>query len=140
MTEVPAHGAAAVTFDGEGRVLLIKENYDQERWSLPGGAAEEGESLEETAIRETLEETELVVRVLHRIGSYGLDNGFTATAFVCSIVEGTPRVPPTGEIARVEWCDPTQLPEPRSSILHYAIPNALARRRDVIRTNLPRFS
>jgi len=33
----PTWGAAAVIFDTEGRVLLIKENYDRRRWGLPGG-------------------------------------------------------------------------------------------------------
>ena len=133
-------GSAAVIFDGEGRVLLIKENYGRERWSFPGGAVEIGESLEEAAVRETREETEVGVEVLHCVGSYGLDDGFTATAFLCSIVEGMPRVPESGEIARVEWFDPRQLPEPQSNILHYAMPDALAQRRDVIRTSLRRIN
>jgi 8-oxo-dGTP diphosphatase len=140
VADAPTRGAAAVIFDREGRVLLIRENYERRRWSLPGGAVEDGESLEEAAVRETLEETELVVGIEHRIGSYELDDGFTVAAFRCSIVSGVPRVPSTDEIAAVEWCDPAQLPEPISNVLHYAVPDALAGRRNVIRTNLPRIS
>jgi len=140
VADVSTRGAAAVILDLEGRVLLIKENYDRRRWSLPGGAVEDGESLEEAAIRETLEETELVVDVEHRIGSYELDDGFTVAAFRCSIVSGVPRVPPTAEIAEVRWWDPAQLPEPKSNVLHYAVPDALAGHRDVIRTKLPRIN
>lgn len=140
MVDAPTRGAAAVVFDGEGRILLIKENYDRRRWSLPGGAVEDGESLEEAAIRETIEETELVVRIEHRVGSYEFDDGFTVAVFYCSIVSGVPHVPSTYEIAEVEWCDVAQLPEPKSNVLDYAVPDALAGRRAVIRTNLPRIN
>jgi 8-oxo-dGTP pyrophosphatase MutT (NUDIX family) len=129
-----------VIFDAEGRVLLVKENYDRRRWSLPGGAVEPGESDEDAAVREVAEETGLVVHVQHLIGSYGLDNGFTATAFLCSITVGVPAVPPTGEIEDVRWWPATQLPSPRSNILHYALPDALAGRRDVQRVGLRRIS
>jgi 8-oxo-dGTP diphosphatase len=134
------NGAAAVIFDASGRVLLMKENYDRRRWSLPGGAVEEGESLEAAAIRETWEETGVTVRVEHLIGSYGLDNGFAASAFRCVIIDGTPALPSTGEIAEVRWWPATDLPGPRSNILHYAFPDALAGRRDVVLIDLPAVS
>jgi 8-oxo-dGTP pyrophosphatase MutT (NUDIX family) len=129
-----------VVFDSDGRVLLVKENYDRRRWSLPGGALEPGESEEEAAIREAAEETGIVVRVHHRIGSYSLDNGFGAAAFLCSITEGEPAVPGTGEIAEVRWWPAAQLPWPRSNLLHYALPDAVAGRRNVQRVGLPRVS
>lgn len=56
----------------DGRVLLVKEGYDRRRWSLPGGAIEPGETPEETAIRETFEETGLRVAIDHLIGTYSL--------------------------------------------------------------------
>jgi 8-oxo-dGTP pyrophosphatase MutT (NUDIX family) len=129
-----------VVFDSDGRVLLVKENYDRRRWSLPGGALEPGESEEEAAIREAAEETGIVVRVHHLIGSYNLDNGFSAAAFLCSITEGDPAVPPTGEIAEVRWWPAARLPWPRSNLLHYALPDAVAGRRDVQRVGRPRVS
>jgi hypothetical protein len=73
----PSTGAAAVLFDEEGRVLLVKENYGRHRWSLPGGAIEAGETPEEAAVREANEETGVVVAVDHLIGEYRLDDGFT---------------------------------------------------------------
>lgn len=57
--------ASAVITDGAGRVLLVKRGKDPQkgRWSVPGGSVEPGESLEEAAAREVLEETGLLVSV-----------------------------------------------------------------------------
>jgi len=136
----PAAGAAAVIFDAVGRVLLIKENDGRRRWGLPGGAIEDGETPEDAAVRETREETGVAVVVEYLIGVYQLDNGFTAYAFRCSIIDGAPSMPTTGEIAKVEWKAAEALPVPRSNILHYAVPDALAGRRDLLREGLPRLT
>ena len=80
------------------------------------------------------------VHVHHLIGSYGFDNGFSAAAFLCSIIEGEPSVPASGEIAQVRWWPAGQLPWPRSNLLHYALPDAVAGRRNVERLGLPRVS
>jgi hypothetical protein len=76
----------------------------------------------------------------HLIGSYRLDNGFEVHAFRCTIVAGEPACPATGEIAAVEWHDAAALPAPRSNILHYALADALAGRRAVVRTGLVRIT
>jgi 8-oxo-dGTP diphosphatase len=140
MPDAPVRAAAAVIFDADERILLVKENYDRRRWSLPGGAVEPGETDEDAAIRETAEETGVAVRIHHLIGSYGLESGVSGAAFLCSIVEGTPAVPSTGEIAAVQWWPVGELPQPRSNLLHYAIPDAIAGRRGVRRVGLPRIS
>lgn len=133
-------GAAAVSFDETDRVLLIKKNHGRRRRGLPGGALDPGESPEEAAQRETWEEAGVRVAIEHLIGSYTLDNGFAVCAFRCSILDGTPELPLSGEIAEVEWHPADDLPSPRSNILHYVVPDALQGRRDVTRTNLPRVS
>ena len=60
--ERPIVGVGAVIFD-EGRVLLVQRGHApmQGEWSLPGGALEVGETLEEGVRREVLEETGLIV-------------------------------------------------------------------------------
>jgi ADP-ribose pyrophosphatase YjhB (NUDIX family) len=49
----------------DGLVLLVRRKYEPlaGRWSLPGGAVEVGETLEECLAREMVEETGLDVRV-----------------------------------------------------------------------------
>jgi ADP-ribose pyrophosphatase YjhB (NUDIX family) len=60
--ERPIVGVGAVIFQDE-RVLLVQRGHApmQGEWSLPGGALEVGETLEEGVRREVLEETGLAV-------------------------------------------------------------------------------
>ena len=66
--EVIMTAACTVIDDGEGRILLQKR--ESGLWGLPGGIAELGEALHETAVRETFEETGLIVEPKTLIGVY----------------------------------------------------------------------
>ncbi len=55
--------------DGAGRVLMVKTQYPGEtRWSLPGGGHLHGETLMDTALRETVEETGMAARLIGYLG------------------------------------------------------------------------
>jgi 8-oxo-dGTP pyrophosphatase MutT (NUDIX family) len=64
---VPA-AAVAVT-DDKNRVLLVRRR-DNEKWTLPGGTLEYGESMMECALREVKEETGYEVEIDRLIGTY----------------------------------------------------------------------
>jgi len=51
-------GPGVLISDAQGRLLLLRRTVNA-CWGIPGGALEPGESLEETARRETCEETGL---------------------------------------------------------------------------------
>lgn len=91
-------GAAGVVFLEE-RVLLVRLNYGlhKERWTIPGDFVEIGESLEEGAVREVLEETGVRTRPLRLVGlRSGVRNAAEATetslyiVFVLEYLSGAP--------------------------------------------------
>jgi 8-oxo-dGTP diphosphatase len=60
----PIVGVGAVVLDGD-RVLLVKRAHEplKGQWSVPGGAVDVGELLQDAVAREVREETSLEVRV-----------------------------------------------------------------------------
>lgn len=56
-------GAGVLVTDPQGRLLLTLRS-DNHCWGMPGGAMEPGETFEQTAIRETREETGLEIESL----------------------------------------------------------------------------
>lgn len=65
----PKVSADAAVFNESGEILLQKRT-DDETWCLPGGYAEPNEAPDETAVRETLEETGLSVETDSLVGVY----------------------------------------------------------------------
>jgi ADP-ribose pyrophosphatase YjhB (NUDIX family) len=64
------HPAAAVAlFNSEGNILLLRRK-DNDKWTMPGGTLDFGESMTDCAIREVREETGLQIRVTGLIGTY----------------------------------------------------------------------
>ncbi len=54
----------------EGGIILIKRKNAPYGWAIPGGFVDIGESLEEAAAREALEETSLEVRLKTQLHAY----------------------------------------------------------------------
>lgn len=66
----PKHivSAAAIVRNDQGHILLIKG--PKRGWEMPGGQVEEGESLEQAAIREVKEESGIDIEVNRFCGVY----------------------------------------------------------------------
>ena len=60
---IPTSYFALVVVQHGDRFLLVQERKHGQRWHLPAGRAEPGESLAEAAERETLEESGVKVRL-----------------------------------------------------------------------------
>ena len=129
--------ASVLIADERGRVLLIHEDYGRHRWGLPGGRHEPGESIEETAIREAKEETNLDVELGELIGEYMIVSAsgqelLDVSVFIATIAGGE-LAPNEGEIAEVGWFDPNDLPHPQTDVGPRAIADWLRGERGVRR-------
>jgi 8-oxo-dGTP pyrophosphatase MutT (NUDIX family) len=57
-------GVRIILMDEEERILLVKQRHEgKDIWMVPGGGIEDGESSQDAAIREVLEETGLIVHI-----------------------------------------------------------------------------
>lgn len=64
------HPAAAVALVDSGGHILLLRRKDNDKWTMPGGTLDFGESLTDCAIREVREETGLQIRITGLIGTY----------------------------------------------------------------------
>ena len=64
---VPSANVIAV--NGQGEILLIRRT-DNGNWAVPGGGMDLGESITDTAVRETQEETGITCEITGLVGIY----------------------------------------------------------------------
>jgi ADP-ribose pyrophosphatase YjhB (NUDIX family) len=77
----------------DGGLVLIRRGIEPGYglWGYPGGFMELGETVEECAIRETLEETGYTIQIDHPVGIYSRPNaGVVVLAFAARVVGGEP--------------------------------------------------
>ena len=95
----PKVDVRAFITDGD-RVLLVREDMDEGRWTLPGGWADVNESPSESVIREVEEESGYIVRVLRLLAVLDRERQGHVPPFPyhvykvffhCEIVGGAPR-------------------------------------------------
>ena len=86
---IPKHivSAATVVINERQEILLLKG--PKRGWEMPGGQVEEGESLKEAAIRETMEETGIEVEILTFCGIFqNVQRSICNTLFLAKPVGG----------------------------------------------------
>jgi len=88
----PKVAAGTVTLF-EDRIVLVKRGISPGygKWVIPGGFVDRGETLEEAAVRETLEETNLHVRINSLLNVYSYP-GHTViiAAYLAEVLAGVP--------------------------------------------------
>ncbi|MDR0885405.1 MAG: NUDIX hydrolase [Clostridiales Family XIII bacterium] len=86
-------GVRVVIPNEEGKILLVMQQHEgKEIWMVPGGAIEEGESSQDAAIREVMEETGLIIhlgRLLWHVEEVGAGRGQRfVNYFLASVIGG----------------------------------------------------
>lgn len=114
-------GTAVVVLNDSRTDIVLHLRDDWPMWSLPGGRPEFGESISQTVVRETREETGLDVAIQRLIGIYSdpdqwifsypdgnVSHAFAA-AFECVVVSGT-LMPNGDDSLDVKWFPLDALP------------------------------
>lgn len=115
----------------EGGFVLVKRKREPFKglWAIPGGVVEYGESVEQAAVREALEETGLAVRLVDLVGVYsepGRDprGHFVSVAFLAEAVGGALRASGDAEEVAVFREAPSSMAFDHSKILSDALRRA----------------
>lgn len=101
----------------DGKVLLVQETMDENRWTLPGGWADVYDSPSEAVEREVFEEAGYQVKAMRLVGVYDRQRwdhpvhpSYTYKLFfLCEIVGGAAAT--NHETSGIGWFSPDDLPE-----------------------------
>ena len=118
----------AVIEDNEGNVILIKRKYPpfQGYYALPGGFIEKGERPIKALVREVKEETNLDVKILHKIGFYNEEGrdprgNIHSIAYKCSIIGDITKMRSGDDSKKVELLSKNQLKDVELAFDHKKI-------------------
>lgn len=112
-------GAGVIVYQ-DGKILL-QQRQDNASWALHAGGIEIGETLEETARRELLEETGLTAHKIELLGIYSGEDRFITypngdqvympnVYYICQDFSGRLKAQ-VSEVKQLKWFDLEQLPE-----------------------------
>lgn len=105
-------GVFAAIFDENNRILCVKRNYADKKWTIPGGAMESGETTFEALIREVKEESGYIVdpESLKHISTYVSTHKDDIVFLIKAEVVDREQWNPDGEISEVCFFSQNQLP------------------------------
>ena len=113
----PKMGVRAAVFDHLGRILMVRETADHDRWTLPGGWAKVNQTAAQSVVREVFEESGYHVRPVklaaawdkvaqgHPPGPFSI----TTLFFICALEGGTPTT--SLETSGSDWFPEHAIPE-----------------------------
>jgi 8-oxo-dGTP diphosphatase len=114
----PRVGVAVIIKDDDGKILIghrvSKHGYDT--WSIPGGHLEKFETPEECVIRETEEETGIIITSLKQdifVNNFFRDTNkhYVTLYFIAKKWSGVPETKEFDKIGEWRFCDINELPD-----------------------------
>jgi ADP-ribose pyrophosphatase YjhB (NUDIX family) len=108
--DLPRQMVVALVFiRRDDSILLVRQNYGRQFWSLPGGVVEPGESVDQAAVREVKEETGLAVQIKRVVGLYSKPAASAlAITFEGTVIGGS--LNPANEISECHYFPLDHLP------------------------------
>ncbi len=103
--------------ENNGKFLMVKLNYANCKWVIPGGGVKKNESSLEAAIREVKEEAGVEVSNVKYVGFYKTNGEYKEDTV--EIYYGNSSIIQTSvdpiEVEKADWFERAKLPEDRSS-------------------------
>jgi ADP-ribose pyrophosphatase YjhB (NUDIX family) len=128
----PKLDVRGAVFDTQGRILLVREIADADRWTLPGGWADVNQTPAQCVVREVAEESGYVVRAVKLAAVWDrAAQGHVPPAmfsivklfFICGLEGGAPRT--SQETSEIGWFAEAEIPADLS--LGRTLPHQIAR-------------
>jgi ADP-ribose pyrophosphatase YjhB (NUDIX family) len=112
----PKVGVRGAVFDASGRILMVRETVDENRWTLPGGWADVNQTPAQSVVREVFEESGYHVRPVKLAAAWDRSKhthpptAFSVVRmfFVCALVGGSPKT--SLETSEVGWFAEADVP------------------------------
>jgi 8-oxo-dGTP pyrophosphatase MutT (NUDIX family) len=129
---MPKEFSSVVIFREKMSQVLLMLRADFRIWSLPGGGLEPGESREQAAIRETLEETGYQVTLDRYVGNYRRPQFNDLRHIFTAHVTGGQPLKSGPETREVRWFPVGELPARMTPSVHKIVADALTETHDPI--------
>ena len=105
-------GVGAAIFDSEGKLFITqrgrKAKNERDKWEIPGGSVEFGETFEKAIKREIKEELGIEIEVLELLGVCDHiipdeKQHWVSPTFICRITKGTPKILEPEKCSAIGW-------------------------------------
>jgi len=106
----PKPVAAALTTTRDGRIILLRRGFQPGKglWTVPGGFVDLGESVEQAAVREAMEELGIGVTLTGLLGVYSKPEDRIVLVVYTAVTDDEPQL--TDEATEITIVEPTEIP------------------------------